>query len=82
MAGTSLRRLNMKGFHEVGRAIPVAHIAGQIPSASRKQVTETLRAGGLLSPKAFEELVIAVSQLSPDTPPILPKWTTPSTTYA
>lgn len=73
-AGTSLRRLNMRGFHEIGRAIPVAHIAGQISSASRKRVIETLRTGGLLSPKAFEALVIAVSKLSPDTAPILAKY--------
>lgn len=74
VAGTSLRRLNMRSFHQIDRAIPVARVVGKIPSKSRKRVSDILYAGGLLSPKAFEELVVAVSELSPDTAAILAKY--------
>lgn len=74
IAGTSLRRLNMRNFHKMDRAIPVAHIAGRISSRSRKKVSDTLYSGGLLSPKAFEELVVAISQMAPDTAPVLARY--------
>lgn len=74
LAGTFLRRLNMRGFHKVSPAIPTAHIVARISSRSRKRVSDALHSGGLLSPKAFEELVVAVSQLSPDTAPVLARY--------
>ena len=74
LAGTDQRRLNMKDFHQVKPVIPTARVLQQISSRHTKKVSDRFRTGGLLSPKAFEEVVAVLSKLSPDTAPILAKY--------
>ncbi|WP_442775095.1 hypothetical protein [Sphaerotilus montanus] len=74
LAGTDLRRLNMTGFYELRSAIFTDHILQRIPAKNKHKVDERLRIGGLLSPKAFEALIGAVSELSPETATILARY--------
>ena len=74
LAGTDLRRLNMTELYELSTAIFVHHILQRIPEKNKKKVTERLHNGGLLSPKAFEALIAAVSELSPETAAILARY--------
>lgn len=74
LAGTDLRRLNMGGFFKVAPPIPTSEIHSRISNQSKSRVGARLNHGGLLSPKAFEEVIAAISALSPDAASILAKY--------
>lgn len=74
LAGTDLRRLNMESFFSVTPQIPADAVLSRISPRSKPRVAERLRSGGLLSPKAFEELILAVSEMSPDAAKVLARY--------
>ncbi|RLK51087.1 hypothetical protein DFR31_1003 [Alkalispirillum mobile] len=74
LAGTDLRRLNMGSFFTVKPPIPANKIISRVSNRSKSRVEARLSYGGLLSPKAFEEVISAVSDLSPESAPILAKY--------
>lgn len=74
LAGTDLRRLNMNGLFKVEPPIPTSEIHSRISNRSKSRVGVRLNHGGLLSPKAFEEVITAISALSPDAASILAKF--------
>lgn len=74
LAGTDLRRLNMERFFTVTPQIPADAILSRIPPRSKSRVSERLSSGGLLSPKAFEALIAAVSEISPDAASVLGRY--------
>jgi hypothetical protein len=73
-AGTRLRRLNLSKFHRLRTAITITRLLQALSTRSETRVKESLQRGGLLTPKVLEEVLAAVSKLSPDTTPILARY--------
>lgn len=74
LAGTDLRRLNMGRFFKVTPQISTDEILSRVSNRSKSRVEDRLIFGGLLSPKAFEEFIAAVSDISLDAADILAKY--------
>lgn len=74
LAGTDLRRLNMERFFAIRPEISADEILPRIPPRSSTRVSEKLRVGGLLSPKAFEALIAAISEISPEAASVLARY--------
>lgn len=74
LAGTDLRRLNMGRFFKVTPQISTNEVLSRISTRSKSRVRQRLISGGLLSPKAFEEFISAVSDISPDAANVLGKY--------
>lgn len=74
LAGTDLRRLNMSGFFAVRPEISIDRLLPQIAARNKAKVAERLERGGLLSPKAFEALVAAISNLSEEAATVLSRY--------
>lgn len=73
-AGTDQRRLNLSDLYRLGTAIAIPRLIEEISSDVQKRVSDKLQVGGLLSPKAFQEVMAAVCKLSKDASPILARY--------
>ena len=73
-AGTGLRRLNLENV--VALDVPVAHtdVVGAVPNRLRTSVAARLSVGGFLPPASFAAVVDAVRSLSPESRPVLDRY--------
>ncbi|MDX0760483.1 hypothetical protein GOD62_32310 [Sinorhizobium medicae] len=66
-AGTYQSRLNLSDIEPLQTRITVQDIIDGVPARNRKVAEDRFKRGGLLTPKAFEEVVDLVARLAPET---------------
>ncbi|MBO9195954.1 hypothetical protein J5277_17770 [Rhizobium sp. 16-449-1b] len=66
-AGTYQSRLNLSDIEALQTRLTAQDIIDGVPARNRKAVQERFKHGGLLSPKAFEEVVDLVARRAPET---------------
>ncbi|MBA4079151.1 MAG: hypothetical protein C0508_29245, partial [Cyanobacteria bacterium PR.023] len=74
LAGTDLRRLNLKSFFPIRPEISTDEILPRIPNRNSAKVSERLRKGGLLTPKSYEALIAAISEISAEAAAVLARY--------
>ena len=73
-AGTDQSRLNLNDIEVMTTKIGVMEIIDGVPKRNRKPVEDRFLNGGLLSPRAFEEVVDLIARLAPETKPSLDRF--------
>jgi hypothetical protein len=73
-AGTGLSRLNIDDGISLNSFIPAKAIIKHVPQRVKKWVRQCFKNGGLLTPKSFEAVVDAILHLSPETKPLLARY--------
>lgn len=71
VAGIDFRRLNIEEPTKLSTPLSVSKIIGRVSSRVRKRAAESLRHGGLFTPKSFESVVDVICSLSPESKSIL-----------
>ena len=66
-AGTNQSRLNLSDIMAMTTTLTVTDIIEGVPKRNRKPVEDRFQHGGLLSPRAFEEVIELVACLAPET---------------
>lgn len=74
-AGTDLRRLNIEDIFELKKPVSAIEIANTTGSRVRSHLINKINYGGLFSPRCFEDFLSAFLKKSPDTIPLLDKYT-------
>ncbi|MBD9389667.1 hypothetical protein IB237_20945 [Agrobacterium sp. AGB01] len=74
-AGTFQSRLNLSDIEPFQTKLTAQDIIEGVPARNRKVVEERFKHGGLLTPKAFEEVVDLVARLAPETAPSIDRFT-------
>jgi len=73
-AGTELSRLNIDDGIILKSSIQTKAIIDYVPQRVKKWVKQRFKNGGLLTPKSFEAVVDAILHLSPETKPLLARY--------
>lgn len=66
-AGTYQSRLNLTDIEPLQTRLTAQNIIDSVPARNRKAVEQRFKIGGLLTPKAFEEVIDLVARLAPET---------------
>jgi hypothetical protein len=74
VAGTGLRRLNLLEPHRLKRPISIQKLAAELDSRTQSKAMQFLKNGGLISPKAFDSIVEAISHISAESRPLLARF--------
>ncbi len=74
-AGTRQSRLNISDINEIETLLSVEMIIDGVPKKNRKIVEDRFRRGGLLTPRAFEEVIDLVARLRPETSSLINRFT-------
>lgn len=74
MAGTDMRRLNLKDIFKLESTIAVNEIIEVAPKRFSSKINEKLYNGGLLPPKTFEKLITIITNISPETTVVLSRY--------
>lgn len=74
LAGTDLRRLNMRRLFKLTSAVSINTILSRTPRRFHEKLMEKLTNGGILPPKTFESLISILSELAPETTEVLRKY--------
>ncbi len=73
-AGTGQSRLNLNDIQAMQTTLNIADIIDGVPKKNRKPVQDRFQNGGLLTPRAFEEVIDLVARLAPETRPSLDRF--------
>ncbi|WP_057460967.1 hypothetical protein [Pseudovibrio sp. POLY-S9] len=74
-AGTGQTRLNLTEILDVTTILTATDIIKGVPNRNRKPVEDRFQYGGLLTPRAFEEVIELVARLAPETTSTLDRFT-------
>jgi len=66
-AGTQQSRLNVNDVESLKTRLTVQKVINGVPARNRKVVADRFRNGGLLTPKAFDEVIDLIVRLAPET---------------
>lgn len=73
-AGTGQSRLNIKDITPLTTMLMIKDIVEGVPKRNRKPVEDRFLNGGLLTPRAFEEVIDLVARLAQETKPSLDRF--------
>ncbi len=73
-AGTGIRRLNVKSITPLSHPVEIAAVIDAIPNRLKSTARGRFTSGGLLTEKSFEAVVDALRRLSPETQPVLDRF--------
>jgi len=73
-AGTNQSRLNLKDITQLTSTVFVGDIIEGVPNRNRKPVSDRFTNGGLLTPRAFEEVIDLIPRLAPETQSLIERF--------
>ena len=74
-AGTQQSRLNVNDVEPLKTRLTVQKVINGVPARNRKVVADRFRNGGLLTPKAFDEVIDLIVRLAPETAKSIDRFT-------